>query len=171
MRDNWYGDNRDIVKWAGMFLLARQNRARTIVQMAFYRAYDAPPEIILNAADGDRREPVPPEVLAHFRCMDQIRCLQPPDGARIVPLLHKWARDRSAYIQETINNLHELQAPLVVLLDPDTGIAPTLRSMKHVGEIEVRGIFDALNRGEVLRVFADVSRLLQTRLGTAYLLS
>src|SRR5271169_3122065 len=50
MRDRWYGDNRDLVKWATLLHLAHTNRVGTILQVAMYRADkpDEPPQLLMN---------------------------------------------------------------------------------------------------------------------------
>ena len=38
MRDIWYADNRDLIKWGALFHLARVFEAVRILQVAYYRA-------------------------------------------------------------------------------------------------------------------------------------
>ena len=37
MRDQWYGDKRDMVKWAALLHLAQRERLSAILQVALYR--------------------------------------------------------------------------------------------------------------------------------------
>ena len=37
MRDWWYGDKRDIVKWGAILVLARKQSINTVLQVALYR--------------------------------------------------------------------------------------------------------------------------------------
>jgi hypothetical protein len=37
VKDKWYGDNRDLVKWGVLLLLAKRYAAGRIVQVAYYR--------------------------------------------------------------------------------------------------------------------------------------
>jgi hypothetical protein len=38
LKDTWYGDNRDIVKWGTLAHLAQQESIKTIVQVPYLRA-------------------------------------------------------------------------------------------------------------------------------------
>ncbi|MFH0979919.1 MAG: DUF6569 family protein [Planctomycetota bacterium] len=68
MRDQWYGDNRDVVKWAVLVHLAETHQLKKILQVAFYRPSDTVP--MLTA--GRRRAPISPAVINHFRNLEQI---------------------------------------------------------------------------------------------------
>ena len=37
MKDIWYADNRDIIKWSVLLRLAEQYKAAQILQVAYYR--------------------------------------------------------------------------------------------------------------------------------------
>ena len=43
MKDTWYGDNRDIVKWGTLAHLAARESIKTIVQIPYLRPGDRPP--------------------------------------------------------------------------------------------------------------------------------
>ncbi len=158
MRDNWYGDNRDIVKWSALIQLARQTRARTVVQVAFYRPAAPYPMLSMQATDGDTPVPIPEEVLSHLRklkCIKGLAC----DGIQIKPLLVPWTEDRQAYIAEVIANLKSFQQrPLVALLDPDTGIGPDTVNLKHVAKAEIRQVYESLRRDDTLVVYQHAWR-------------
>ena len=62
MRDKFFADNRDLVKWAVLHRLAEIFQAQRILQLAFYRQSEFANIII----DGQKYD-IPQEVLAHFR--------------------------------------------------------------------------------------------------------
>jgi len=62
MRDKWYSDNRDLIKWSVLLLLARRHHAHRILQIAFYNAS----EFGNIEIDGHRHQ-IPDEVISHFR--------------------------------------------------------------------------------------------------------
>ena len=72
MRDCWYADQRDLVKWASLIHLAQSSRSDAILQVAFYRPEDELPKLFLN---GDS-VPFPPAVYSHFRNVDHIKTLE-----------------------------------------------------------------------------------------------
>jgi len=37
MRDKWYADNRDLVKWGVLLTLAERHAAKHILQVLYYR--------------------------------------------------------------------------------------------------------------------------------------
>jgi hypothetical protein len=67
MRDKFYSDNRDLVKWAILHRLAERFQAHRIIQLAFYR-----PSEFANIVIGGKDYNIPPEVLAHFRDIRKI---------------------------------------------------------------------------------------------------
>jgi hypothetical protein len=40
MRDKWYSDNLDLVKWSTLLLIAKQNYSECILQIAYLRKND-----------------------------------------------------------------------------------------------------------------------------------
>ena len=62
MRNKWYGDNRDLVKWSVLLHLAMQTDAQRILQIAYFR-HDDFSELTID----DERFKIPLEVRAHFR--------------------------------------------------------------------------------------------------------
>ena len=71
MRDLFYGDDRDLVKWGVLLKLAERFGAARILQVAYFRHEGrwAPLEI-----DGQEC-PMPGEVIRHFRDIRDIRRL------------------------------------------------------------------------------------------------
>ena len=143
MRDQWYGDNRDLVKWGTLFLLARKFRAKTIVQIAYYR----PSTWGQLEIDGKPHD-VPQEVFKHFRNLGNIEELRA--GPQIKVLMAPFD-DRGRYMTEVLKAIAAKGPdPKIVFLDPDTGLEPRNPSMDHVLESEVKEIWDRLQPWDVL---------------------
>ena len=62
MRDTWYGDERDLIKWGVLIRLAGFFEAQRILQLAYYR----PTQFAQVVIDGQGYD-IPEEVIAHFR--------------------------------------------------------------------------------------------------------
>ena len=79
MRDQWYGDDRDVLKWSTLVHLARRESVPGILHIAMYRA--SRPLAPLATAFG----PVDPpdEVLRHFRDLGDIQRLAAATGLEI----------------------------------------------------------------------------------------
>ena len=131
MRDRWYSDDRDLVKWATLVHLAKRKNLNTILQVAFYR-----PEITrLRLESPNGQVPFPTVVLEHF----------PRDIKKIETLGHSAKLDiqvfsrpfvingkspqairasRAKYLDSVVNEIkHFHKKSLLVFLDPDTGMA------------------------------------------------
>jgi len=62
MRDKWYADNRDLIKWGAILRLAGFYEAHRVLYLACYR----PTQFGKLVIDGQQCE-IPEEVIAHFR--------------------------------------------------------------------------------------------------------
>lgn len=81
MRDWWYGDKRDIVKWGAIVVLAKQHDIHRVMQVALYRP--DPPKYKLSFNDTTEPEFLRGEVIRHFRDLDDIHRLGKKVGLRI----------------------------------------------------------------------------------------
>lgn len=153
MRHQWYADHRDVVKWGALVSLAREANAHTIVQVAYAR--DDEVNAVLEV-DGRGTVPVPAEVWDHFRNFERIRPLGETLELEISILGAAFHQGRrTQYRDACIAELEKLpRRPAVVLLDPDTGLAPTATAKaKHVTPEDVRAFWNALRPREWLVVY------------------
>ena len=67
MRDKWYSDNRDLIKWSVLLLLARRAGVDRIIQIALLN----PSDFGQIEIDGEPHQ-IPSEVLSHFRDLRNI---------------------------------------------------------------------------------------------------
>jgi hypothetical protein len=147
VRDRWYADNRDLVKWGVLLRLADMFQAQRILQLAFYRPSDFPPLTI-----DDKECAIPAEVVAHFRDLRAAGNL----GAKVrVTVFDPLYRDRDAHLRAALALLQAFaQERCIAFLDPDTGLEPRGRaSLDHVLASEARAIWDGLKPGDVFALY------------------
>lgn len=143
MRDLWYGDSRDLVKWSVLLHLARAYESERIIQVAYLRPNTWPSVEI----DG-RKHPLPPEVIRHFRDVRNIAQLKPAPEIQVLDLLYS---DREEYLQTILRTIAARSADrCLVFLDPDTGLESANPRLEHVLKSEVREIWRSMRRDDVL---------------------
>ena len=143
MRDKWYSENRDLVKWGVLLQPAELHNTATILQVAYYR----PPLWDDVEIDGCAYA-LPLEVVNHFRNIKNIETLR--SNATVRVLVDPF-QDRAPYLQRILMAIRKLPRPAIVFLDPDTGLEPKGKpSLKHVLETELWEIWHALRRGDLL---------------------
>lgn len=154
MKDTWYGDNRDIVKWGTLAHLAQQESISTIVQVPFLRAGLRPPlETGVGNAD------IPTEVWSFFRNVSQVEKLGERLGRQIVVIEDEFRpSERRVYRQIVIERLRSIAGSKIVLLDPDTGIAPSSAGPEHVNQDDLKTVWGVLNPGDWLVVYQHAAR-------------
>ena len=154
MRDRWYGDDRDVVKWSAALHLARREKLADVLYVAMYRPDDDWPPL------ATARGPVtlPGEVVRHFRDLDDLQRLGARTGLRIATVKERFV-DRAAYFRRLRERVGEYEAPVLVLLDPDTGLAPDSGAgPEHVTSDEVAALFAALRPGDLLACYQHARR-------------
>lgn len=150
MRDTWYGDRPDLVKWGTLIYLAQKEHIKRIVQVAFFRKGKRPP---LQAGSQNNVE-IPEEVWNHFRNIRLIENLGESTSLDIEVIDQQWdSKPRQEYVQSVIGSLQAKSEKKVVLLDPDTGIEPKVAKQKHVKETEVSEFWETLNPGDWLVLY------------------
>ena len=163
MRDWWYGDKRDLVKWGTAIALARKQSIGSVFHVALYRPDLPNYELSIN----ELKEPLPVEVVRHFRDIDKIQRLA--EEAKIEIAIHKDSFQctpefrtrhdfRADYFDKVAIRIKEYTAPVIVFLDPDTGIAPETYGYEHVTHREVRITLRAMKAGDLL-LFYQHARL------------
>ena len=158
MRDQWYGDGRDLVKWAALVHLADSLGIRRILQVAFYRPSDPPGTL----STGSGPASIPKAVLDHFRNLDRIQGLAKDAELEIEVLKDPWPDPelgRAGYIRSVVRRIAApARRPMIVFLDPDTGIAPRRAGPEHVTQEEIRSIYEGLAAGDVLVFYQHARR-------------
>lgn len=150
VRDCWYADNRDLVKWASLIHLAETSGSKAIVQVAFYRPEGDLPELLLNGEP----IPFPATVYRHFRDLDQIKALEGASPELRIEVFKETFDGSPEYFRKLSKKIEELpRGKLIVFLDPDTGIAAKRIGCKHVGYSEVKDVFSLLTDREWLAFY------------------
>lgn len=154
MRDIWYGDSRDLVKWGGLLHLAQLHAIELIVQVAFYR-----PSEFGNLEKDAEGIPIPAPVLDHFRSLQRIDGLAGRAGITIQLIDGVFEHSsRSDFISSVAEDLEALANRKIVLLDPDTGIAPRSCDARHVTADEIAAIWACLRPGDWLVLYQHARR-------------
>jgi len=142
VRDQWYGDKRDLIKWGVLLHLAEDYGAERILQLAFYR----PSKFGRIEIDGQKRD-LPAEVISHFRDLRTITGISSHPRVTVFDVEFK---DRDEYLQSALTFLGAFASErCIVFLDPDTGLEPQKPSFEHVRDEEAKDIWDAMKSGDI----------------------
>jgi hypothetical protein len=143
MRDQWYGDNRDLVKWGVLLELARRHRIKHILQVLYQR----PSTWGQLEIDGENVD-LPAAVVQHFRNALSVSTMECSANVEIVS---EAFRNRNDYLKVVLQRIRlRAQLPGIVLLDPDTGLEPRLAGPEHVLDSELEVMWKALLSGDIL---------------------
>jgi hypothetical protein len=146
MRNIWYGDNRDLVKWSVLLYVAEQYSADRILQIAYFREGDFEKVEI----DGTIQN-IPAEVKAHFRDIRKINELASEVKISVFDMI---LADRLQYIEKACEFISLFnQERCIVFLDPDTGLEPERPSLNHVLEKEAKVFWDILKPLDVFLLY------------------
>lgn len=144
MRDKWYGDNRDLVKWGVLLELSRRFGCSHILQVLYYRSG----MWASIQVDGEEVE-LCPDVISHFRDVSASTRLH---NSLTIEVISDEMRDRKNYLQLVCNRIdaRKLQ-PGIVFLDPDTGLQPAGKAgLEHVLDAELQDIWKYLKSDDIL---------------------
>ena len=144
MKDQWYADKRDLVKWAALFALAGDSAINNIVQIAYY----TPSKFNKISIDGKERD-ILPEIISHFRNIHNTKNINSRINVIVYdkPFKHD---TRATFHKELIGFLKKNKQKSIIFLDPDTGLAPKQPKDTHVKLNEVTLIWKELKQGDVL---------------------
>jgi hypothetical protein len=146
MRDKYYADNRDLVKWGVLLTLADRYAAKHILQVLYYR----PTNWERLEVDGEVVA-LPAAVTRHFRKATAIVAIK--DSVPVDVFADEFV-NREDYHHRLVARIRGRQAaPGIVFLDPDVGLEPRNPSLDHVLEKEVAKVWTELKVGDVLVVY------------------
>ena len=152
MRDHWYADNRDFVKWSVLLTLAQRTHVHHILQVLYHRP-STQHDIDLDRDGARDLVPIPTPVIRHFRDAVAIRGLKSPVRVEVISDLFA---NRAEYLKLVITRIKtRKKRPGIVFLDPDTGLQPKIAKpeMEHVLETELKTIWDSLYTGDTLVLY------------------
>ena len=148
MRDRWYGDHRDLIKWGGLLEIARLHKSQHILQVAYYRKC-----LWERIEVGDKLVDIAPDVMRHFRNVSQIEKL---GGEVSIGVVSESFDDRGKYLQIVLSAVKAIgKSPRIVFFDPDTGLEPLSEKSgpTHTLESELAEIWKSLSQGDVLALY------------------
>src|SRR5713101_1328631 len=137
MRDKWYADNRDLVKWGVLLTLAERHAAKHILQVLYYR----PTEWANLDLDG-QQIPLPAAVTQHFRHAPAASALE---ASVPIEVLADTFVNRDDYHRLVVERIRSRPAtPGIVFVDPDIGVEPREPSLDHVLDSELEDLWTEL---------------------------
>ncbi len=143
MRDKWYADNRDLVKWGVLLTLAERHAATHILQVLYYR----PTKWAYLEVDGED-VPVPAAVIRHFRRTSAVSAINAPVPIEVVADTFE---NREEYHRVVVHCIcRRSTTPGIVFLDPDTGLVSRTPTLDHVLDSELSTLWAELKAGDVL---------------------
>ena len=153
MRNQWYGDNRDVVKWSTLVYLSSREGTRHILQIAMFRPDDQGPQLgRFQAGRVVPAEPLAEKVVHHFsRDLSLTDIQRLADSTDLcIDVIDRPITDRKEYFDGVCEQINRHDAPVVAFLDPDTGLAPQNPGLEHVTESDLVSIFKVLRSGGLL---------------------
>lgn len=142
MRRIWYGDKRDLLKWSVVADIVTKNSIASVVYVPFLPG-------------DDERVGISFAVWNHFKGLDGLYELVKGLGATLFPLWRPFypPLKREDYFKEVLELARTSEPPRLVLLDPDTGLAPATAGRSHVKLPEVKMVWEALTPLDWLAVY------------------
>jgi hypothetical protein len=147
MRDKWYGDNRDLVKWGVLLELSKRFKCSQILQVLYFR----PGKWATIQIDGEEVS-LAREIILHFRNTSSISTM----GSNVrIDVIADEFQNRNEYHQVVSKKIQSRDSsPGIVFLDPDTGLEPMGRpGPEHVLDSELKVIWKLLRPQDVLVLY------------------
>ena len=155
MREKWFSDNRDLVKWAILTQIAQKNGLYTILQIPYWR----PEEFYPHFKFQDESPQVSDKVWQFFRNIHHAKSLGPKFGISINIIASEFKSDqRNEYLKEIKSEIRRLKRPLLLFLDPDTGLQPNKCKPEHTSIDEIKKLWPILQSKEWLVLYQHARR-------------
>lgn len=168
MRDKYYSDSRDLVKWATLVHIALEYGLQTILQVPYWRPEKVHPHFNFMG----KRLAVPNKVWTFFRNIHSITRLGPEIGLSITVIGKEFDPDqRQAYVSEIKTRIQHAELPLALFLDPDTGLQPKRCLPEHTAIREIQELWPVLKTREWLVLYQHARHTLDWSESVAYELS
>ena len=161
MRSEWYRDKRDLVKWTSLLYLAKREKANFILHVAMCPLPETKThKLRTNSGDVANAGQSFNQVIGHFRVDDwtkDLKSLCSSQGIDVETIEDHYSKQNStSYFNEVRKKIEKIKkkykkSPVLVFLDPDTGIAPpTAVTRKHVTRSHLQLVFNELRSGDYL---------------------
>jgi len=155
VREYYFSDHRDLIKWSVLLHLVREHKLKTIVWTPYLR-----PEDELHSFHFPN-EPVPVtnNVWDFFRGIQRIKKLLEREGV-VVKIIEEMFNHtkRTACSDNLRRHLNGCARSLLLFLDPDTGLEPSVAKKVHVTKCGVKRAWSDLRRGDWLVLYQHARR-------------
>jgi len=155
MRDKWYGDDRDLVKWTTLVHIAHTYNLRSILQVSYWRSEPGFPQILFSG----NKVSVPQPVWKFFRDIRKAASLGNKIGISVNVIADEFKpQERAAYLRCVKKHITNATSPLLLFLDPDTGLQPKNAKAQHTTIEEVKELWKTLKPKDWLVLYQHARR-------------
>lgn len=156
MNEKFFGDKCDLVKWSVLLHLADPDKRPLIIQVCFRTKYEFPEKDI--SVDGKPCISVHDDVMRHFRSLRSVERM-PRNGVEVRVFCH-CIEPRENYVAKAISFIGTCSNEpcfankgRIVLLDPDTGLAPNGGcTLRHITRDDIQRVWKELTRKDDILV-------------------
>lgn len=151
MRDRWYCDNRDLVKWGVLTHIAKKYKLYNILQIPYWRPENKYPHFRFQ---NEQPQQISNDVWKFFRKIQNIKSLGPTLGISINTLTAEFIPgQRDNYVREIKNEIGLMKHPFLLFLDPDTGLQPKTCKAEHTSIDEIESLWRILQSHDWLVLY------------------
>ena len=151
MRPEWYGDNKDLVKWTVILRTAVESSISNILWVAYYS------ESTYRQIKIDNQSyELPQELKDVFKNPTTLTKITTFDNweIKIQPVFDRFNnKDRLGYHNKIIAIIERANQPYILFLDPDTGIQPKKPDGRHITNNEIETLWDKISTGSVMIIY------------------
>jgi len=159
MKNEWYADDKDVLKWGALLHLAAQHSLNHLFYVATFRGtWPQAPAMHVNG------QPValPTAAWNHFRTIKGVGGLTAVAQLQstIIDRPFAWhngfpnsAAAREDYFVSAAQMIAQHATPALVFVDPDNGIAPENPTWEHVLPAELTTLFASMSPKSILAVY------------------
>ena len=164
MKNQWFGDDADHLKWTGLIYLTQEHSIDHIVYITMltesYRTVTPLTLLDDNAAADHQIANQVSDFFFELKRLSRIDDLTSQFGITTeIPEIEFNHYRRAAYFCEVTALIQHTDSPCVWFFDPDTGIeAPTRRDPTHIFIEELRAAWNAMTTGDILAYYQHERR-------------
>jgi hypothetical protein len=147
MRDTFYADKRDLIKWGILHRLAELEESDRILQIAYFRS-----STFASIQLHDKIYDIPDAVLAHFRNIRNAASIH----SRVRTTVFDIPFEKRTDYHDSVTNLLSTFAEekCLVFLDPDTGLEPDGEpGYEHVLNEEANQVWLSMRANDTLAIY------------------
>lgn len=151
MKHQWYGDNRDLVKWGTLITLCRCYEVKRILQVAMLTPDKNREPLRCN---GNSDHTIPDEVWQHFRDLADVKRLGDKCRISIAVFDQQFSQKvRQDYFEGLAETVRQQKDPIIIFLDPDTGICPSRPKKEHISCEELNHVWQSIKPFDFLALY------------------